>query len=240
MSLYCFLPSTAFTAAVVTITTTGSAIAGEMLTLTCRVTVVEGLTVQPDVEWLDSVGSAVTSGMNDVTIGNVMINSRESTIGLKFSTLRTSHGGQYTCRATINVPLMNISDLSNSSSQDVIVQSKFTLTNCTYTCTSTSIIILYTLKFSRDNISWIGSKNWKTKSLQGYFVNRQTLANLHNHRELAVGVHVIDYCRTPNHHGSAHCIVMEASTCMATAGRPWLVRWYKDCWTKFSWFLILW
>ena len=102
-----------------------------MLTLTCRVTVVEGLTAQPDVVWADPGDGAVISGMNDVTVGNVMRSGRESTIGLKFSPLRTSHGGQYTCRATINVPLINISDLSNSSSQDVIVQSKFTHTNCT-------------------------------------------------------------------------------------------------------------
>ena len=153
MSLYCFLPSTAFTAAVVTITTTGSAIAGEMLTLTCRVTVVEGLTVQLDVEWLDSGGSgAVMNGGDDVNVSNVMRSGSESTLDLKFSPLRTSHGGQYTCRATINVPLINISDLSNSSCQDVIVQSKFTHTYCTYTCISISIIMPYMLNFFTETI----------------------------------------------------------------------------------------
>ena len=110
----------------VAITTTGSATAGEMLTLTCRVTVVEGLTVQPDVEWADPGDGAVMSDVNDVTVGSVMRSGSESTLVLEFSPLRTSHGGQYTCRATINVPLIDISDLSNSSSQDVTVQSKST------------------------------------------------------------------------------------------------------------------
>ena len=108
----------------VAITITGSATAGEMLTLTCRVTVVEGLTVQPDVEWADPGDGPVIRDMNNVTVGSVMRSGSESTRVLEFSPLRTSHGGQYTCRATINVPLINISDLSNSSSQDVTVQSK--------------------------------------------------------------------------------------------------------------------
>ena len=108
----------------VTIDTAGSSTAGEMLTLTCRVTVVEGLTVQPDVVWLDSGGSPVMSGVNDVTIGNVMRNGEESTRGLVFNSLHTSHGEQYTCRATVNVPLIGVSGLNGSSSHNVTIQSK--------------------------------------------------------------------------------------------------------------------
>ena len=92
-----------------------------MLTLTCRVTVVEGLTVQPDVEWLDSGGGAVMSGVNNITVGNVM---RNGSLGLEFSPLHTSHGGQYTCRATINIPSIDVTGLNGSSSQNVTVRSK--------------------------------------------------------------------------------------------------------------------
>ena len=99
--------------------------AGDMFILTCRVTVVEGLTVQPDVEWVDSGGNTVMSGVNDVTVGSVMRNGRESTLGLQFSPLHTSHGGQYTCGATINIQSIGVSGLSGSSSQNVTVQSKY-------------------------------------------------------------------------------------------------------------------
>ena len=96
---------------------------GELLNLTCRVTVVEGLTVQPDVEWVDSGGSVVTS-VNDVTVGSVMRSSNVSTLGLEFSSLHTSHGGQYTCRATINIQLIGVTGLSGNASQNVTFQSK--------------------------------------------------------------------------------------------------------------------
>ena len=119
----CFFLLTALAAPMVAITTTGSASAGDMLTLTCRVTVVEDLAVQPDVEWVDSGGSAVMSGVNDVTVGNVMRSGRESTLDLEFIPLHTSHGAHYTCSATINIQSIGISDLSGSSSKDIILQS---------------------------------------------------------------------------------------------------------------------
>ena len=115
---------TALTAPMVAINTVSVPIAGEMLTLTCRVTVVGGLTVQPDIVWLVSGGSAVRSGVNNVTINNVVRNGSESTVGLEFSSLHTSDGGQYTCRATINMQLIGVSDLRGNSSQNVIIQSK--------------------------------------------------------------------------------------------------------------------
>ena len=115
---------TALTAPMVAINTVSVPIAGEMLTLTCRVTVVEGLIVQPDVVWLVSGGSAVRSGVNNVTVDDVMRNGSESTLGLEFSSLHTSHGGQYTCRAIINIQLIGVSDLRGNSSQNVIIQSK--------------------------------------------------------------------------------------------------------------------
>ena len=119
-----FPSSTALTAPMVAIDTADSATAGEMLTLICRVTLVEGLTVQPDVEWMDSGGSAIMNGVNNVTVGNVSRSGRESTLDLEFSPLQTFHGGQYTCRAIIDIQSINVTGLSGSSSQNVTVQSK--------------------------------------------------------------------------------------------------------------------
>ena len=115
---------TALTAPVVAISITGSTTAGETLTLTCKVTVMEGLTVQPDIEWVDSGGSAITSGVNDVAVGSVMRSGVESTLDLEFSPLHTSHGGQYTCRAIISI---GVSGLSGSSSEDIIIQSNYNI-----------------------------------------------------------------------------------------------------------------
>ena len=119
----CSTSCTALTAPVVRTDTAGSPTAGEMLTLTCRVTVVEGLTVDPTVTWLDSEDNPVTGGVN-VTVGSVMRSGRESTLVLEFSPLHTSHGGRYTCMATILLPEIQVYALSGGSSLIIIVQSK--------------------------------------------------------------------------------------------------------------------
>ena len=106
------------------IDTADSTAAGEMLTLTCRVIVVEGLTVQPEVEWVVPGGSAVMSGVNNITVVNVSRSGRESTLDLEFSPLRTFHGGQYTCRAIIDIQSIHVTGLSGNSSQNITVQSK--------------------------------------------------------------------------------------------------------------------
>ena len=78
----------------------------------------EGVTVQPNIEWVDSGGSAVMSGVNDVTIGNVIRTGNESfTLDLNFISLHISHGGQYTCRASIGD-----AGLFNSSSHNVTIR----------------------------------------------------------------------------------------------------------------------
>ena len=88
---------TALTSPMVAIAKTGLTTAGDVLILTCRVIV---YMEWPDVEWVDSRGIMVTSSVNN---GNVMRSGREFTLDLEFSPLHTSHGGQYTCIATINI-----------------------------------------------------------------------------------------------------------------------------------------
>ena len=109
----------------VAITPTGTSTAGSMYTLTCTVTVVENLVAQPTVEWLDSDSMTVMSG-SDITVGSVMRSGSMSTLTLEFNPLHTSHGGQYTCRATINIPNI-VTDLSNSAAMNIIVQSMYSI-----------------------------------------------------------------------------------------------------------------
>ena len=98
----------------------GDPTAGNTYTLVCRVSVVEGI-VDPDVVWLDSNGMTV-SGL-DIAVGRPSIEGSVVTRNLTFNPLHTSHGGEYTCRASISVSSISIENLSNSSSTRITVKS---------------------------------------------------------------------------------------------------------------------
>ena len=83
-----------------------------MFTVTCVVTAESSPTA---IEWMDSQGGTIVSG-GDITLGDVtMEDNTTSSRSLQFSPLRTSHGGQYTCQATVDSEI-------TSSSVDVNVQ----------------------------------------------------------------------------------------------------------------------
>ena len=107
----------------VAIHSTGNTTAGEVYTLSCSATVVENLVVVPTIQWEYSNGSAVDGG-STFTLSAMVVSGNTTTRNLTFSPLRTSHGGEYTCRAIINIPSISITGLSNSQSTDVVVQSK--------------------------------------------------------------------------------------------------------------------
>ena len=88
---------------IVTISDMLSGTAGNDLILTCNVTVVEHLTVEPTVQWS---GGSVGSG-NGVMVGDTTHSGVMSMRTLTFSPLCTSHQGDYFCRATINTTLIN-------------------------------------------------------------------------------------------------------------------------------------
>ncbi len=75
--------------------------------------------VQGTVEWVDSIGTSVSSSStlsvhDPLTIGNI------TTLNLHFNPLHTSHGDQYTCISKVDI-LQSV----KSASEDVIVQSEF-------------------------------------------------------------------------------------------------------------------
>ena len=96
-----------------------SGTAGEDLVLTCTVTVVEHLTVQPTVQWS---GGSVGSGAS-VTQDETTPNGVTSMRTLTFSPLSTSHGAEYTCQVGISIPSISVTS-SGSDSRAVMVQSK--------------------------------------------------------------------------------------------------------------------
>ena len=87
--------------------------------LTCTVTVEEHLVVQPTVEWS---GGSVGSG--SVSVDDITRDGATSTRQITFSSLRTSHGGQYVCQADIDIPSIGLMRAA-SSSRDVTIQSEW-------------------------------------------------------------------------------------------------------------------
>ena len=94
----------------VSITATGSLTAGQTYSLTCSVSVVEHLVVQPSIVWRDGQGREVARGSG-------------SGLLLTFAPLRTSNGSRYTCTASVSVPEISLTD-SGENSTDVVVSSK--------------------------------------------------------------------------------------------------------------------
>lgn len=82
----------------------GDSVAGQTLTLLCRVILPEGLITPPQIAWLSPQGSILTSE-GELTVGNQELTgnpSRLSTYMVQFSSVLTSHGGTYTCQATVS------------------------------------------------------------------------------------------------------------------------------------------
>ena len=95
----------------VNMTFSGYSIAGQTYTLQCSASVVAGLVVLPDMK-IVSPNSTVISVMNSSSVEYV------------FSPLRTSHGGKYTCTATVNIHQAGITDRNTSVTKTVFVVCK--------------------------------------------------------------------------------------------------------------------
>ena len=74
--------------------------AGQSYNLTCTATL-DGITGSPTIEWLDPNNNPVLNS-SSVTVEKVlMVNDSAYNRKLVFSSVLTSHGGQYNCRATL-------------------------------------------------------------------------------------------------------------------------------------------
>lgn len=102
----------------ISISTEDDLTAGENGTLTCTATVIEGLTddAQIATSWLDSKGEMVKSSVVEIFEVHAMAT-------LKFEPLLLSHGGRYSCNASITIPATSTVK-QNSKSYDLIVKSK--------------------------------------------------------------------------------------------------------------------
>ena len=105
----------------VTIESMGSETAGEEYQLICTVEVVEGLVVQPTVAWLDPTNQPASK--QSIAEGTAQRDGVSTTLTLTFTPLRTSHMGQYTCQAIVNIQEVVI-DVMGTQTFDVVVASK--------------------------------------------------------------------------------------------------------------------
>ena len=106
----------------VALATDGVSTAGEMYSLICTVSTASNLTMDPVIVWMDSSGVVGVDSDDNISLGNSS-SGGEYNVTLTFSSLHTSHGDNYTCMATINIPVAEI-DLSSSASETVILKSK--------------------------------------------------------------------------------------------------------------------
>ena len=84
---------------------------------------VTGMTLPPSVEWVGPDGTVLESEEN-VTIGEVETRGTISTFSLSFNPVLSSHGGHYTCRATVNVSWMDVQPPQLSTTFNMVVTSK--------------------------------------------------------------------------------------------------------------------
>ena len=101
----------------VVVTPDGSTTAGDVYTLTCNTTVLMNLAVDPDIQWLYTNGTTV--GGSIITVGPVRMMGNMFTHNLTFSPLRTSHGGQYICRARVDIQTISLSGINSESTINV-------------------------------------------------------------------------------------------------------------------------
>ena len=77
--------------------------AGYNFTLTCSVTLSDGLTGLPNVMWVDSFGRSVNSS-GDLIAHDPVTSGQATRLTLFFDPLRTSDEGAYTCVARVSSP----------------------------------------------------------------------------------------------------------------------------------------
>ena len=100
---------------------------GESLELTCSVTTVEHLTPSAELSTVWSGGRVGGSGARESGARESdarAVNGTTSERTLIFSSLNTSHGGQYTCQAVIYIDQISLMR-TGTESTELMVQSEF-------------------------------------------------------------------------------------------------------------------
>ena len=93
---------------IITISESGTGIAGDTFSVTCTVDV----SMPPDVQWIYPNGTTVTNS-SGINMGPPVITGNITNLTLTFNPLLTSHGGQYTCQSQVVTALSVQSENTN-------------------------------------------------------------------------------------------------------------------------------
>ena len=99
------------------ISSIGPSVAGYNYTLTCTVTLIEGMSGAPNIWWTDADGQLVSSS-GDIILYDPLTTGRTTTLTLYFDPIRMTDGGMYICMAS--VPSLALTAPQNSSTNHVI------------------------------------------------------------------------------------------------------------------------
>ena len=97
--------------------------------MVCVVTAV-GLDTPPVVQWLDPDGYVVVSGENNIIVGIPVTVGYITKVSLVFNPLNSSHGGNYTCKATTNIPDVDTAGPQTATEHLVVTSKMFLHETC--------------------------------------------------------------------------------------------------------------
>ncbi len=89
--------------------------------LSFTATFIDGLEATPSIVWLGPDGSPVRNG-SDITVNMVTVGNKRR-LSLNFLPLNSTHGGEYSCNVSVNVPYLNVK-LSKAVGWSLVVTSK--------------------------------------------------------------------------------------------------------------------
>ena len=105
------------TAITTSVSSVNPSVAGYNYSLTCTVTLIEGMLGTPNVWWTNSNGQVVESS-GDIVLHDSVTVGLATNLTLYFDPIRVTDGGTYNCLASISSPALTIP--LNSSTSYVI------------------------------------------------------------------------------------------------------------------------
>ncbi len=80
---------------------------GYEYTYLCSIVLRDGLEATPNLVWVGPDGDPIVAG-NNVTVGEAKTVVKKTSLLLSFLPLSSTHGGNYSCEASILVPYVNV------------------------------------------------------------------------------------------------------------------------------------